>query len=94
MDLAYLMWSVSCRFDSWIRSIDSYNGSDLLYLNSTGTIPAAAVVKKGEKRIKPFKDTKRFDDTNFGMSDGSKIVMGEEEEDTIVDKSRLLDMEG
>jgi tRNA pseudouridine38-40 synthase len=76
-----------------MQSIDSYGGNDLLYLNSRGTIPAAAIFKKGEKRTKPFKDRKQFDATGFDRI--NKIdAFEEEEDDTIMDKARLADMEG
>jgi tRNA pseudouridine38-40 synthase len=83
----------SRRFDAWMQSIDSYGGSDLLYLNPQGIIPAAAVIKMGEKRTKPFKDQKRFDATGF--NDNNKVdTLEEEEDDTIIDKALLADMEG
>lgn len=62
-------------FDSWIRSVDSYNGSDLLYLNSKGVIPAAAVIKKGEKRENPFREQRKFNITSFSMNeDDTKLA--------------------
>ena len=75
-----------------MQSIDSYGGNDLLYLNSNGTIPVAAILKKGDKRTKPFKDRKRFDATGF---DGiGKIDAFDEEDDAIMDQTCLADMEG
>lgn len=44
------------RFDAWIRNVDSYGGDDLLYLNPEGVIPDVCVIKKGEKRSKPFQE--------------------------------------
>jgi tRNA pseudouridine38-40 synthase len=84
------------RFDAWMQSIDSYGGYDLLYLNQNAVIPADAIVRKGEKRVKPFKDQKRFDATGFEETNQNKVntIEGEEEDDTIIDKSRLADMEG
>lgn len=83
-------------FHAWIQSIDSYNGNDLLYLNPKAIIPAAAIIKKGdksEKRYKPFKDQKRFDATGFEGVDESQGNALEEDNDVIMDKYRLADME-
>lgn len=43
----------------WIRNVDSYGGDDLLYLNPDGVIPDVSVIKKGEKRSRPFKEAQR-----------------------------------
>ena len=75
-----------------MQSIDSYGGNDLLYLNSKGIIPAAAILKKGEKRMKPFKDRKRFDATGFDEINKFDDAF-EDEDDTPVDKTRLVEME-
>lgn len=45
------------RFDTWIRTIDSYSGNDFIYLNSKGIILPAAVMSKGEKRENGFRET-------------------------------------
>ena len=88
-----LLMLYSLRFDAWIHFIDSYGGNDLLYLNPKGIIPAAAVIKIGEKRTKPLKDKKRFDATGF--TDTSRgDAFEEEEEDIVIDKARLVETEG
>jgi len=81
-------------FDAWIHSIDSYSGSDLLYLNPKAIIPAGAIIKKGERRKKPFKDQKRFDATGFDGINENKGDNVDEEEDMILDQSHLAEMEG
>lgn len=80
-----------------MRTVDAYSGDDLLYLNSRGIIPAAAVLKKSERRKNPFREKKRFDATDFPAA--SKAAVDEQEEDeeeqgTIRDKAELVDMEG
>jgi len=84
------------RFDAWVRSIDAYSGDDLLYLNPKGVIPAAAVIKRTERRKNPFREKKRFDVTNF--PDNSKVEVDEAEEEeeeqgVVMDKAKLVDME-
>lgn len=82
-------------FDAWVRSIDTYGGNDLLYLNPKGIIPAVAVIKKGEKRDNPFKEKRRFDLTSFRDKQGTPTVVEDEEEaESTLNKSRLEDMEG
>jgi len=85
-------------FDAWIRSIDAYAGNDLLYLNLKGIIPASAVFKRGERRANPFKERKRFDATTFPASgSGAARVEAqedEEDEEEVIDKAKLADMEG
>ena len=85
------------RFDAWVRSVDTYAGDDLLYLNPRGIIPAAAVLKRSERRKNPFREKKRFDATDFPST--SKTEADEQEEDeeeqgTIMDKAELVNMEG
>ena len=85
------------RFDAWIRSTDAYSGDDLLYLNPKGVIPAAAVVKRNERRKNPFREKRRFDVTDF--PENSKLEVDEAEDDgdeqeVVVDKAKLVDMEG
>ena len=80
-----------------MRSVDTYPGDDLLYLNPRGIIPAAAVLKKSERRKNPFREKKRFDATDFPAT--SKTEADEQEEDeeeqgAIMDKAKLEDMEG
>lgn len=75
--------------------MDAYAGNDLLYLNPKGVIPAAAVIKQGERRENPFKERKRFDATSFFVGDDAKTKPSEEdEEDEPIDKARLADTEG
>ncbi|KAH9919946.1 pseudouridine synthase [Amylocystis lapponica] len=84
-------------FDAWVRSIDAYTGSDLLYLNSKGIIPPAAVHRKGERRNNPFKEKRRFDATSFPVAgDTAKVETQEEEEEEeeVIDRAKLADMEG
>lgn len=90
------------RFDAWIRSIDSYGGNDLSYLNPKGTIPASAVIKRNERRANPFREKKRFDTTDFAEKGKIEIEVeaeaedGQEEEveEEVFDKKKLVDMEG
>ncbi|KAI0089927.1 pseudouridine synthase [Irpex rosettiformis] len=92
-------------FDAWIRSVDAYGGNDLLYLNPRGVIPDIAIIKRGEKRINPFREKKRFDATTFPAgTDVGKLMANEEEKDVEedleeegdrkLDKKRLAEMEG
>lgn len=87
------------RFDAWLRSVDSYTGNDLLYLNSAGTIPGEAIITKGEKRANSFKERREFDRTNFAASDDTKIAIDVEEavdedaEDAVVE-GKLEETEG
>ena len=90
------------RFDRWIRSVDAYAGPDLQYLNPEGRIPDVAIVRKGEKRLNPFKEKRQFDNTDFGVdSDKVDPAVGvdiadivDEADDEIFDKSQLEQMEG
>ena len=80
-----------------MRSTDAYSGDDLLYLNSKGIIPAAAVVKRSERRKNPFREKRRFDVADF--TENSKVEVDEaeedgEEQDVVMDKAELVDMEG
>lgn len=77
-----------------MRSIDSYGGDDLLYLNPKGIIPAVAVIKKGDKRDNPFKEKRKFDLTSFPDKQGASIIEDDEETESKLNKSRLEDMEG
>lgn len=85
------------RFDSWIRTIDAYAGNDLLYLNPTGAVPEAAVIKPGEKRANPFREKRKFDATSF-PAEGSKQLQDEEEaesdEEAVLNKRQLEEAEG
>ena len=80
-----------------MRSTDAYSGDDLLYLNPKGVIPAAAVVKRSERRKNPFREKRRFDVADF--TENSKVEVDEaeedgEEQDVVMDKAELVDMEG
>ncbi|KAG6910010.1 hypothetical protein DXG01_013732 [Tephrocybe rancida] len=80
-------------FDAWMRHLDAYSGSDLLYLNRKGTIPPGAIIKKNERRENPFKEKKRFDATGFSVDD--EAVKGDEdEEEATISKKDLADTEG
>ncbi|KAI0064005.1 pseudouridine synthase [Artomyces pyxidatus] len=82
-------------FDAWVRSVDAYSGSDLLYLNPRGIIPAAAVIKKGTRRGNPFREKRRFDVTDYSAAGKIEEHDDEEEEqEVVIDKSKLADMEG
>lgn len=79
-----------------MRKVDNYDGNDLLYLNPKGVIPANAVVKYGERRVKPFRENKKFDATSFpeGGQKDVDVEEDEEEEEAKLDKRALEDMEG
>ncbi|KAF7793500.1 hypothetical protein EIP86_004612 [Pleurotus ostreatoroseus] len=85
-------------FDAWIRSVDHYTGHDLLYLNPKGIIPTNAVIKRNERREKPFREKRRFDATSFPVGKQPAIDVedeeDEEEEEEKLDKKALLEMEG
>ncbi|EIW79322.1 pseudouridine synthase [Coniophora puteana RWD-64-598 SS2] len=80
-------------FDAWIRSVDSYTGEDLLWLNAKGTIPANAVRKLGERRQNAFQERKLFDRTSFSKA-GRDGDLSDEEEEGKIQKKHLEDMEG
>ena len=85
------------RFDAWVRSVDTYSGDDLLYLNPRGIIPVAAVLKKSERRKNPFRERKRFDATDFletSKTDADEREEDDEEQVTDIDKKKLVEMEG
>ena len=64
-------------------------------MNPKGTIPPAAVIRKGERRVNPFREKKRFDATSFSADDNrAKSIDDEEEDETHIDKKDLVDMEG
>lgn len=85
-----------CRFDAWVRAVDSYAGDDLLYLNTTGTIPPEAVLNKGVTRRNPFKERKQFDKTSFSADDDEKIVLDGDEVDDMAraEEAKLAEAEG
>ena len=85
--------------------MDVYSGNDLLYLNTRGVIPDAAILKRGERRSQPFREKKRFDATTFPAgADVGKLMAEEEEKDAEeddeddadgkMDKKKLAEMEG
>lgn len=82
-----------------MRSVDTYSGDDLLYLNPRGVIPVAAVLKKSERRKNPFREKKRFDATDFpatSKTEADPDEQGEDEEEqvTTMNKAELVEMEG
>ena len=83
-------------FDAWIRHIDAYSGDDLLWLNSKGIIPTAAVIQKGALRQNRFKERKRFNatDRSVGASVSVDDEEAEESEEEALDEGKLNDMEG
>lgn len=93
-----------CRysFDAWVRSVDAYSGNDLLYLNSKGVIPPAAVIRKNERRDNPFRERRKFDVTTFAekasgeLEEDVQSSLGDEDEqeEGKLDKKELADMEG
>ena len=86
------------RFDAWIRAIDAYSGNDLLYLNLTGAVPEAAVIKQGERRENPFREKKIFDTTSFPSNVVKKleqdVIMVSEDEEEKLNKKQLEEAEG
>jgi tRNA pseudouridine38-40 synthase len=88
------------RFDAWIRHIDSYRGTDLLYLNVRGNIPAQAVINAKERRENPFREKRRFDLTGpaaaeaEGREDEGEVVAGSDEETKGLKGAKLLETEG
>ncbi|TFK29719.1 pseudouridylate synthase [Coprinopsis marcescibilis] len=84
-------------FDAWVRSVDSYAGNDLLYLNPEGKIPEACVIKKGERRSNPFREKRVFDTTSSPTAERVKKQLEEsdgEEEEEVIDKRLLAETEG
>ncbi|KAE9399570.1 pseudouridine synthase [Gymnopus androsaceus JB14] len=73
-------------FDAWIRAVDSYKGTDLLYLNPKGVIPPEAIVKKGEHRQIPFRERKVFNMTSFAEDDHEKDEADVEVEELLTKK--------
>ncbi|KAJ7509764.1 pseudouridine synthase [Mycena galericulata] len=78
-------------FDAWIRMVDAYGGSDLLYLNPKGTIPPAAVIKDRHRKH-AFKEKRLFDATSF--PEMKQSLDAEEAEEVEVDKRKRVDTEG
>ncbi|KAF8845063.1 pseudouridine synthase [Paxillus ammoniavirescens] len=83
-------------FDAWVRYVDNYEGNDLLYLNPRGIIPAAALIKKNERRrSKPFKENRRFDVINTkDLKDAPSLEEEVESDEEKLSKPALEDMEG
>lgn len=102
--LNIFLFPIHLRFDAWIRMVDNYAGNDLLYFNPEGTVPDAAVIKKGERREHPFRERRVFDATSFSENDGIKSKLRqaeegaaeeeEEDEEAKLDKKQLADTEG
>lgn len=87
------------RFNAWLKTIDSYEGDDLLYLNPEGTVPEVAQYKPGEKRTRKFKEYRYFDRTEFkenasGEIDQITLPDEEEEEEAPLSKKAAEEMEG
>lgn len=79
--------------------MDGYSGSDLLYLNPSGAIPEDAVLVKGSRRDKPFRERRVFDTTGFTAQQEIKEKLEDEsevevEEDIQLDKRQLEETEG
>ena len=90
---------INKRFDAWVQSLDFYSGNDLLYLSPSGTIPDAAVIIRGVKREKPFKERKVFDSTSFPDKDNKLVVeddesFDEDEDDLPINRRDLVEMDG
>ncbi|KAF6761630.1 pseudouridine synthase [Ephemerocybe angulata] len=88
-------------FDAWVRSVDSYAGKDLLWLNREGQLPADCVIRKGERRTHPFKEKRVFDTTSFPSEAAfikkqliEEIAAEEESEEEVFDKRQLAETEG
>lgn len=83
-----------------MRTVDAYAGNDLLYLNPTGAVPEAAVIKQGQRRPNPFREKRVFDTTSFPSTGiKSKLEVEEAEmedtdEDEKLDKRHLEETEG
>jgi tRNA pseudouridine38-40 synthase len=87
--------------------VDNYAGNDLLYLNPEGKVRDAAIIIKGVRREKPFRERRIFDATSFSEGDNIKKKLHEaeegvaaeeeeeeEEEAAKLDKKQLADTEG
>ena len=73
-------------FDAWMHYIDKYVGNDLLWLNGKGELPNAAEIIKGEHRVNPFKERRRFDTTVFPEEKIAQMRMKLLEEDANMDQ--------
>lgn len=71
--------------------IDGYNGPDLLWLNRLGTMPEAAILRKGQPRKNAFQERKRFDAVSF--LEKEKANEDEVEIDEVIDPQRLVELE-
>ncbi|KAJ7022098.1 pseudouridine synthase [Mycena alexandri] len=65
-------------FDAWIRMVDAYAGTDLLYLNPKGTIPPAAVIinRNSRGRKGAFVEEKLFNATSFPVPGQAEATAG------------------
>ncbi|KAF7309128.1 PseudoU-synth-1 domain-containing protein [Mycena kentingensis (nom. inval.)] len=76
-------------FDAWVRMVDAYGGTDFLWLNPRGTIPAAAVIQpapaskgktaanaSGRERYRKggFREKRLFDATSFPVGGTGKVA--------------------
>ncbi|THV05558.1 pseudouridine synthase [Dendrothele bispora CBS 962.96] len=77
-------------FDAWIRSVDAYDGTDFLYLNSQGTIPPEAIIQRGVQRENPFKEQRKFNMTSFAPNDGTKMKATEPDDVQDIDEDEPL----
>ena len=59
----------------------------MLYYNLQGTIPAAAIIKRGESRPNPFRERKRFDTTDFAPNVTASTLAEEVEEEEAENES-------
>ncbi|THH11866.1 hypothetical protein EW145_g374 [Phellinidium pouzarii] len=83
------------------EKIEVYAGPDLLYYNVQGTIPEAAVQRKGMRHANAFKERKRFDATEFVADAHDKVFAEEddngndgEEDEKEISKKELEEAEG
>jgi tRNA pseudouridine38-40 synthase len=84
-------------YDAWVRSVDAYGGPDLLYLNPEGMIPEVSKMEKGEKRSKPFRESRVFNRTMFAADDNQKLTAEEVdvvEDDKPLNKKEMQEAEG
>ena len=80
-------------FDRWLNQIDRYAGQDLLYYNTQGIVPDAAVAKRGELRTNAFREKRRFDATEFTAADTAKGLGDDAEADDgdVVDEEKEVE---
>ncbi|ESK97812.1 pseudouridylate synthase [Moniliophthora roreri MCA 2997] len=84
-------------YDAWVRSVDAYGGPDLLYLNPEGMIPDVSKIERGEKRSKPFRESRVFNRTTFAADDNQKLTAEEVdvvEDEKLLSKKEMQEAEG